>query len=606
MKNKLSLSIVVFLVAFAAISQMLVDSRDPRFGVITSDVKGYYAYLPLIFIYDDLEINHPKNYGLDYDSRIWYSTAEDGSYYIKFPVGPAILYSPFFFAAHLYASLSDAYPPDGFSKPYQICMAISALFYMLLGLIFFRKILLRFFSDRVSAITIFLLFLGSNLWYYYTVEMCMSHGYSFAMLALFMYTSILWLEKPGTGKSLVLGITAGLIVLLRPIDVIFLSFLIIYGVDSLHALKERIVLLWKHSVQIGLILFVSFLVVLPQLFYWKFVSGSYLFFSYSEETFLFLNPKLLESVFSYRNGWLVYSPIMFFPIVGLFFVKKNSPPFYLFLILAVPLYIYVISSWWCWWYVGFGNRAFINLYPFLGIALAALIQVLLSMKKKFLPILTATLAFVLISLNLFQTYQFQKAVIHYSAMTKEAYWDSFGRTRTSQLYKTFLREVDNEQALQGRYCVFEPQYELIEEVYYGFDDAGMYPESKGSLDSVTWYSPEYSFHVKEGNNYAIDFPVAIDSADEIYITLMTKGGEDVYLVLAGSVYPDYYAASSDFAGKDKGWKKRDLYAVPGKKRKAETMKFYIFNKSLKPLWVDDLTIVKRKVNYVSTPVNFFD
>ena len=57
--------------------------------VIASDVKGYYGYLPALFIHNDLKIDDVKPYVIDGDVKIWFRADDQGRKYIKFPAGMA-------------------------------------------------------------------------------------------------------------------------------------------------------------------------------------------------------------------------------------------------------------------------------------------------------------------------------------------------------------------------------------------------------------------------------------------------------------------------------------------------------------------------------------
>ena len=106
-------------------------------GIIESDGKGYYAYLPAIFIYNDLnfgffdEIEKEKYFdeNLYYDYRSW----AHGNVINKYYCGTALAESPFFLVAHSLAHLFDL-DADGYSKIYPVLISIAALFYLFVGL----------------------------------------------------------------------------------------------------------------------------------------------------------------------------------------------------------------------------------------------------------------------------------------------------------------------------------------------------------------------------------------------------------------------------------------------------------------------------------------
>src|SRR5690606_13971675 len=120
------------------------------------------------------------------------------------------------------------YKQDGFSKPYLVALSMSSLFYLLLALIFLRKTLLLYFSDLVVAITLLVIFFGTNVWNYFTFDACFSHAYSFSVITMFIYTSISWLNTTKRKYALWATLFFGLMILIRPIDIIFIFFPLLF------------------------------------------------------------------------------------------------------------------------------------------------------------------------------------------------------------------------------------------------------------------------------------------------------------------------------------------------------------------------------------------
>ena len=99
------------------------------------DIVGYYSYLPSTFIEHDVSLsfitdeNKIKYNGTKYG----YVDDKAGNHIIKYSIGMAVLYAPFFFIAHILSS-AFGYAPDGFSVIYQLFIEFSGLFYLLFGL----------------------------------------------------------------------------------------------------------------------------------------------------------------------------------------------------------------------------------------------------------------------------------------------------------------------------------------------------------------------------------------------------------------------------------------------------------------------------------------
>jgi len=57
--------------------------------------------------------------------------------------------------------------------------------------------------------------------------------------------------------------------------------------------------------------------------YYKAGTGSWWQDGYSGLGFDWLEPHLMDGLFSYRRGWLVYTPVMLFALIGVFQLPKQ-------------------------------------------------------------------------------------------------------------------------------------------------------------------------------------------------------------------------------------------------------------------------------------------
>jgi hypothetical protein len=425
-------------------------------NVIDWDITSYYGYLPAFFIHHDLKLDFIKGKEDEYKNKhqYWPETAPNGGKVIKTTMGMAIMYSPFFFVAHTVAKIKG-YEIDGFSEPYEKYIHLSSIFYLLIGLIFLRKILLRFYDDWVVALVVLVTVLGTNLFFYSTTEAAMSHAYNFSLIAAFMYFSFSWHDNQKIRTSIYIGLIGGMIVLIRPINIIVFLVPLLYNVKNLKEFKSKITFFfkqWKHLFIIGIL---GFLILLPQLLYWKYITGNFFFNSYVGERFYFSNPHILEGLFSYRKGWLLYTPIMIFACIGFFMLYKKYRAVFWFCFVFTILNIYLLFSWWAWWYGGgFGMRAMIDSYSILAFPMAAFYQYLANKKRVLGTALFLTLG--LVALNLFQTAQYRTGAIHWDGMTKDAYWASFGTLKIKEeSYWELINSPDYDKAREG-----EDEYEF--------------------------------------------------------------------------------------------------------------------------------------------------
>ncbi len=449
MKKYLSKIAIVLIISSILMCMFNVKFWRQEGRVIAWDIISYYGYLPATFIYNDLTLKFVDDYKGEHKFTIWYDTAPNGGRVFQITMGMAILYSPFFAAAHLYALLFD-YDSGGYSLPYRFGLLMSSVFYLIFGLIYLRKTLLLFYNEIVTSLTLIAVTIGTNLFYYSTFEANMTHAYNFSLIAIFIYYSIRWHEKPNFRLSIIIGLLVGFIVLIRPTNLLIVLFLLLYKVSSFAALGERILFFLKKYQLVALMIVCALAVWIPQLLYWKAITGNWLYYSYgSDQRFFFDNPHILYGLFSYRKGWLLYTPIMFFALIGIAFLWKRNRDFFLPILIFKLLNIYILLSWWSWWYGGgFGLRAFIDSYSLLVIPFAAFLSWIfeqkLWLKTSLLVIYTA-----FFFQGIFYTVQYYYGAIHWDSMCKAAYWDSFWRVRPSGNFYNLVEPPNYEKARKG-------------------------------------------------------------------------------------------------------------------------------------------------------------
>ena len=374
-------------------------------------------------------------------------TTDIRNHIIKYSMGMSVLYAPFFFVAHVLAS-PLGYAPDGFSTIYEFFIEFSGLFYLLIGFWYLRKLLKQFYDEKVTAITLALVFFGTNLLYYSTVESAMTHAYTFSLFSVFLYLVYDFYKKVSFKNTIVLAICFGLIILVRPLNILLILPFLFFNINSFNDIKLRPTFLVKHYKNALLCIAIIFLVVLPQLLYYKNVTGNYFTFSYGKEGFLFNQFHLLDVLFSFRKGWFIYTPIMLLALYGIL-KMKTSQAFKVSILVLLPIYLYLVSSWWCWWYGGsFSQRSMIDIYPLLALPLAAFvfqIQQFSLTKQKIICVILS----LLLVLNIFQTVQYKYNIIDFDGMTAKEYVQVFGTLNDKKIDTTLLDKPDYERAILG-------------------------------------------------------------------------------------------------------------------------------------------------------------
>lgn len=429
MKNKkifFTISLITLILLW--ISANINWGGDKPKWIILADGKGYYAYLPAVFIYHDLNfgffeekemspLSDPK---LFYDYRVY----SNGHAINKCFCGTALMQMPFFIAAHAATKITDG-QADGYSRLYPVFIQIAAIFYFILGLYFLSK-LLKLYDFKTASIIIVLIAVtfGTNAFYYIVREAAMSHIYSFSLIAVFLFLSKKYFSHYKPAHIVILAALLGLIVLVRPVNVIVI-FLLPFTASSWYNLKRgffsAIHKPWHLAA--GVCFFMA--IVSIQMLVYKISTGSFFIDSYSEEYFEFLHPHISGFLFSYKKGAFLYTPILFISLLGLLYFRKTNRFQFFSILFFLLMMIYIFSSWCNWWYGGsFSSRVLIDYFPVFMILLAAALE---SFRNKVLKGFLIGLLAGLLIVNQIQVYQYRYGAIHYENMDKQLYWENFLR-----------------------------------------------------------------------------------------------------------------------------------------------------------------------------------
>lgn len=406
-------------------------------GIIKSDGRGYYSYLPSIFIYCD------PNYGFfdyiekekyaytglfyDYRSTHFYLT-EDNTYkelrINKYFAGTALAQLPFFLTAHSLTGITGC-DADGYSKTYQILIHISAIFYFTLGLLFLNLLMGRFnLKEWIRSLVLIAAVFGTNLFYYVIAEPSLSHIYSLAFVAMFLYYVRVFMESGKNKYLYLIALAMGMIVLIRPVNgmvILLIPFVAVGQPDFLQKIKAAIKAI--RPVLIALLIFT--IIISIQFIIYKLSAGSFIIYSYAHESFDFSCPNFSDMLFSYKKGLFLYTPMYLLAFAGCWYLYRRSELSLMFWILFFLISTYVLSSWWMWYYGGsFSSRVYVEFLPAFMLLLAFAFD---GAKKRWARISLVSFTIILILVCQIQTYQYRYCRIHFSEMTKEMYWEEFLR-----------------------------------------------------------------------------------------------------------------------------------------------------------------------------------
>lgn len=404
--------------------------------ITTWDAYGYYLYLPSTIIYHDLkELKFQDSIDAKYHlsgGKLYQANRHEktGNYVFKYLGGIAILHLPLFLMAHAYAILTGQ-DADGFSQPYQNGIGFGVVLYAILALFILRVVLLKYFDDTITAITLFLLIVATNSIQYISIDSAQSHAPIFLLYSILLYLTVKWHENPNNLIAFLAGFVMGLATISRPTEAIIILIPILWNTHTKEMAKQKWELVRANIPMIYLAALGGILGVLPQLIYWQYVTG---FFVYDVgSAWRFLSP-FFRVLFGFEKGWFIYTPITIFFVVGLFFMKNF--PFKKSVIWFCAINIWIIISWSDWKYGGsYSTRALMQSYPVFALAFASFINWVFSNKfKYFFIVLAIYLSFV----NFFQLKQYNQTVLHYYDMNRMYYSQIYLNSNPTPLDKSLL------------------------------------------------------------------------------------------------------------------------------------------------------------------------
>lgn len=430
------------LIAFAVITSITTIKSDRYKTMVVGggDSWGYYSYIPAVFLYGDLatlqstiavrQSYKPHSVIQESDG---YLRADEAPKHgknnvIKYTYGVSVFLMPAFLAGHVVASVSDTYPADGYSIIYILFLYLIIVFYVTVGLYYLAKYLDNYVPVWVSSMSILTIALGTNLLYFSTVNNVMSHPIQFMLWALLLYHTHRYFREGRNIVSLLgMSLSIGFICIIRPVELFCVLIPLLYslskGASDKSMLQEFFTPPYlKH-------LFIAFgiglLVLLPQIIYWYTLTGDVIYDSYPAEKFDFTDPKLLAGLFSFKNGFFAYSPVMLLSMIGLVLGLRKEKKLMMVTLVIFGLHAYISYSWWCWNYInGFGSRIMVDILPILALPLSYFIWTI-SKRWKWVYLL---IMIPFIGLNIMHTWQQHKGYIYSEFGSLDFMRQTFGAT----------------------------------------------------------------------------------------------------------------------------------------------------------------------------------
>lgn len=373
---------LIYLCGMLAIFKPWIHGRDGA---------AYYAWLRSAVIDRDLdtynEIQHfeqTQNVAVQMDA--WQDNpgrTKTGYWMNHWPVGSAILWSPFFLLAHLATlalnRMGCTIPADGYSLFYVWLTMFSSTLWAFLGLYLLYRIASQIYDSLSATLSTAAIWLASPLVFYMFMYPTMSHANDVFVNALFIW---LWYRSREARQHwdwFLLGLAAGLAGLVRTQNALLVALPSLELLWTLlEALRWRSKALAQQVLAQGAIFGSAFLLAFaPQIIVWKTVYGSYIVLNAAQMSmdlgFDLRSPRFLDVLFSSNRGLFVWHPILLPAVLGIRLLAKRERRLAALLLLNFLLQLYLVGSYDAWdSSPAFGARYFVNTVPLFVLGLCGL------------------------------------------------------------------------------------------------------------------------------------------------------------------------------------------------------------------------------------------
>jgi hypothetical protein len=362
-----------------------------------SDEIEYFAWLRSLAF--DRDASFQNEYQHFYDAGVSQSaafhetflerTTEAGRRINYTTPGSALLWSPFYAAGHVVALASGA-PADGFSQPYIAAVAYGSACYGFLAILLSALVARRVVGTGLRASLA--VAAGSPLLFYAYLAPGFGHATSAFAVALFVWVWIRVREHWSPAGAMALGLSAGLMALVREQDVFLaLAPALDFLIAAARGRGRRPAPARANPILAAAAGALAFAVAYaPQLLAYAAVNGHPGPTETAARKMTWTAPHALAALFSPEHGLFAWTPLALVSIAGLVWLWRRGPGatgstdrlpaadarrIAALALVMVALQAYTSGSVESWTVAGsFGQRRFVAITPLLVLGLAAWIS----------------------------------------------------------------------------------------------------------------------------------------------------------------------------------------------------------------------------------------
>lgn len=399
----------VFVAAYLA---AFMGPPRPSNPVLNGDAIQYYVYLRSTVFDGDLDFTNeyarlyrppPPGTG----RNVWLTQrTPTGRPPNLMPIGPALLWSPFFLSACLAVALANLaganVPFDGLAAPFQLSAGVAGIAYAAAGAYLTYRLAARLYPRAPAFWGALVAWLATPAVYYSLVSPAYSHAASMFTVALFTFG---WFVTRGDNRfrrAALVGALGGLAMLVRLQNVVVL---VLPALEMTRRIARHQLGIRPAVARMLLMAAIAGLVVVPQLVAWQRIYGTLVLMPQGAGFMRWTEPALWQVLFSTRHGLLLWTPAVLPAVVGLALVRRRDADLGWGAIVFVLLSVYInacVADWWGG--EAFGARRFVGDTVFFALGLTAVFTARPLADR---PAVVRAVALALVAYNLLFLLQYQ-------------------------------------------------------------------------------------------------------------------------------------------------------------------------------------------------------
>ena len=380
--------------ALCLVGVLALPLFTPR--VYASDEIKYFATLRSIYFDQDLHYANEYAHFISRDPvahaglRPFMEEATPTGYRLNDgPIGTALLWSPFYAVADLGVvvarALGATLARDGYAWPYVWAVCAGSLVWGMAGLLLIYRLCRVYAGRTASTWGVLGVWFASPVVFYLYITPAMSHANSLFAVALFLWLWHAGRRDPDLRQWVVLGLSAGLMILVRELNWLFLLVpLVDEALTVLRAVRDDSSAfaglrreLRRRSAAYASFAAALVLVVAPQFYVYHTLNGTFGPTPFVVEKFSLVPRHAGAVLFSGFHGLFSWHPVTLLGMLGLGVLWRREPRFAGLLALAFVAQLLVVGAYDTWpGGASFGARRFINCSPIFALGLAVSVAAL--------------------------------------------------------------------------------------------------------------------------------------------------------------------------------------------------------------------------------------